>query len=185
MSLFCITNTWTSFILPLHGKHFFKDPRKFISTSSYGNRLEYIQIILGAVSIYSLTILWMTDLGMHQHAFLYHFPISRTAEHQTNHLKAEWDPKASSVSTRLSEFATESNRLRNKHAHRKYSNSFLGVKQTTHSRESYVSTCNEVCPRKILPPHFFTAHFTKAPPPTKKTRMPALLFSSPLQAVWV
>lgn len=91
--------------------------------------------------------------------------------------KGEMRSKASSVSTRLSEFATESNRLRNKHAHRKYSNSFFGVKQTTHSRESYVSTCNEVCPRKILPPHFFTAHFTKAPP-AKKTRMPALLFIS-------
>lgn len=143
---------------------FLKTQEKFISTSSYGNRLEYIQIILGAVSIYSLTILWMTDLGMHQHAFLYHFPISRTAEHQTNHLKAEWDPKLhlsahGSPSLPLKVTDSGTNMLTGNTA-----TLFWGVKQTTHSRESYVSTCNEVCPRKILPPHFFTAHFTKAPP---------------------
>ena len=49
-------------------------------------------------------------------------------------------------------FATKRNKLRNKHAHRKYCSSSL-VKQTMHSSERYVSTCSKVCPRKILPPH--------------------------------
>lgn len=105
---------------------------------------------------------WLGDASTRFPLSFPHITYSRAPDKPS---KGGMRSKASSVSTRLSEFATESNRLRNKHAHRKYSNSFLGVKQTTHSRESYVSTCNEVCPRKILPPHFFTAHFTKAPPP--------------------
>lgn len=116
---------------------------------------------------------------MHQHAFLYHFPISRTAEHQTNHLKAEWDPKLhlsahGSPSLPLKVTDSGTNMLTGNTA-----TLFWGVKQTTHSRESYVSTCNEVCPRKILPPHFFTAHFTKAPPPPRKQECQHYFFHLP------